>query len=86
MITPTLDNVVIEPVEAEEKSANGILLPDSAKEKPQIGTVLNSGPKCETPLKKGNKVIYKKWMGTEIKLEGKTYILVSEKDILGIIK
>lgn len=52
MITPTLDNVVIEPVEAEEKSANGILLPDSAKEKPQIGTVLNSGPKCETPLKK----------------------------------
>lgn len=92
-IQPLFDNVLIEPLEAEEKTASGILLPDSAKEKPQTGKVIavgkgKVGPKGDTHpmvVKVGDTVMYKKWGGNEVKLEGKEYTLVGQEDILGIV-
>ncbi len=93
-VTPLFDNVLIEPVEAEQKTASGIILPDSAKEKPQMGIVKavgkgKTGPKGDvTPMvvKVGDKVMYKKWGGNEVKVEGKEWTLVSQEDILAIIE
>lgn len=92
-ITPLFDNVLIEPQEAEEKTASGILLPDSAKEKPQMGTVVavgkgKIGPKGDVhpmAVKVGDKVMYKKWGGNEVKVEGKEMTLVSQEDILAVL-
>lgn len=92
-ITPLFDNVLIEPEEAEEKTASGIILPDTAKEKPQIGKVIavgsgKVGPKGDTHpmvVKIGDRVMYKKWGGNEVKLEGKEYTLVGQEDILAIL-
>lgn len=91
-ITPLFDNVLIEPLEAEEKTASGIILPDSAKEKPQMGKVIaigkgKVGPKGDTHpmvVKVGDKVMYKKWGGNEVKIDGKDMMLVSQEDILAI--
>nr|MBI5455644.1 co-chaperone GroES [Candidatus Levybacteria bacterium] len=92
-ITPLFDNVLIKPLEAEVKTSSGIILPDSAKEKPQMGEVVEVGPGktdegklVPVSVKKGQKVMYKKWGGNEIKINGQELTLVEEKDILAIIE
>ncbi|WP_313375527.1 co-chaperone GroES [Chishuiella sp.] len=87
-IKPLADRVVIEPAPAETKTASGIIIPDSAKEKPQEGIVVAVGNgKKDEPLTVaiGNKVLYGKYSGTELKLEGKDYLIMREADILAII-
>lgn len=91
-LQPLFDNVLIKPLEAEEKTASGIILPDSAKEKPQVGTVMAIGTGHVTPdgktlpmvVKVGQKVMYKKWGGNEVKVNGEDWILVEQKDILAV--
>jgi len=101
-ITPLFDNVLIKPLEAEEKLPSGIILPDSAKEKPQIGQVMAVGPgkgccgdcgdedkscdSCKIVVKVGDKVMYKKWGGNEVKVAGEEWTIVEQKDILAIVK
>lgn len=93
-VIPLFDNVLIEPLEAEEKTASGIILPDSAKEKPQTGKVIaagkgKTGPKGDMHpmvVKAGDVVMYKKWGGNEVKVDGKDMVLVSQEDILGIVE
>jgi len=90
---PLFDNVLIKPLQAEEKTAGGILLPDSAKEKPQIGEVMAIGAGHITPegktlpmvVKVGQKVMYKKWGGNEVKVGNEEWMLVEQKDILAIV-
>lgn len=85
---PLSDRVLVEPIAAETKTASGIIIPDTAKEKPQEGTVVAVGPgkKDEpTTVKVGDKVLYGKYSGTELKLEGKDFLIVKEADLLGII-
>ena len=92
-IKPLHDRVLVEPLDAEEKTAGGIIIPDSAKEKPMEGKVvaIGSGLRNEsgkiTPLdvKKGDRILYGKWSGTEVKLDGKDYLIMKESDIMGII-
>lgn len=87
-IKPLADRVVIEPAPAETKTASGIIIPDSAKEKPQEGIVVAVGNgKVDEPMtvKIGDKVLYGKYSGTELKLEGKDYLIMREADILAII-
>lgn len=92
-ITPLFDNVLIKPLEAETTLPSGIVLPDSAKEKPQIGEVMAVGPGTTddkgNPVKVvvsvGQKVLYKKWGGNEIKVEGEEWMIVEQKDILAIV-
>lgn len=92
-IQPLFDNVLIEPEEAEERTASGILLPDTAKEKPQTGKVVavgsgKVGPKGDKHpmvVKVGDVVLYKKWGGNEVKIEGKEYTLVSQEDVLAVV-
>ena len=87
-IKPLADRVVVEPSPAETKTASGIIIPDSAKEKPQEGIVVAIGNgKKDEPLtvKVGDKVLYGKYAGTELKLEGKDYLIMREADILAII-
>jgi len=98
-ITPLFDNVLIKPLEAEQKLPSGIILPDSAKEKPQVGEVMAVGPgtdgcdcgdkecrKGAMVVKVGQKVMYKKWGGNEIKVDGKEWTIVEQKDILAIVE
>ena len=90
---PLHDRVLVRRVEAEEKSAGGIIIPDTAKEKPQEGEVVavGTGTKSEegklTPLdvKAGDKILFGKWSGTEVKLDGDELIIMKEADIMGII-
>ncbi|HOB76996.1 MAG: co-chaperone GroES [Bacteroidales bacterium] len=87
-IKPLADRVVIEPAPAEEKTAGGIIIPDTAKEKPLKGTVVAVGPgKKDEPMtvKAGDVVLYSKYAGTEITIDGKEYLIVKESDILAII-
>ncbi|ADX67280.1 MULTISPECIES: co-chaperone GroES [Weeksella] len=87
-IKPLADRVVIEPSPAETKTASGIIIPDSAKEKPQEGTVVavGNGKKDEQmTVAVGDKVLYGKYSGTELKLDGKDYLIMREADILAII-
>jgi chaperonin GroES len=93
-IKPLFDNVLIRPVDAEEKTASGIILPDSAKEKPQIGVVMAIGDgvmddgkivKGSMIVKVGQKVMYKKWGGNEVKVDREEWMIVEQKDILAII-
>jgi len=87
-IKPLADRVLIEPVEAETKTASGIIIPDNAKEKPQKGNVVavGKGTKDEPmTVKVGDTVLYGKYAGTELKLEGKDYLIMREADILAII-
>jgi len=82
------DRVLIEPLEAETKTASGIIIPDSAKEKPQKGNVVAVGPGTkENPVtvKTGDSVLYGKYSGTELKLEGNDYLIMRESDILAIV-
>jgi len=93
-IKPLFDNVLIKPLEQETKTASGILLPESVKEKPQAGLVMAVGPGAvdekgkTTPMivKIGQKVMYKKWGGNEIKVNGEEWLLVEQKDILAVME
>jgi chaperonin GroES len=90
---PLHDRVLVRRVEAEEKTTGGIIIPDTAKEKPQEGEVVavGSGARAEdgtiTPLdvKAGDRILFGKWSGTEVKLEGEDLIIMKESDILGIV-
>lgn len=94
-IKPLYNNVLIRPVKAEEKTPGGILLPDTVKEKPQIGEVMAVGEGAwnedgtkRTPVSVsvGQKVMYKKWGGNEIKVENEEWTIVEDKDILAIVE
>jgi len=93
-ITPLFDNVLVKPLEAENTLPSGIVLPDSAKEKPQIGEIMavgtgakdEKGNKVEMVVKVGDKVMYKKWGGNEVKVNGEEWMIVEQKDILAIVK
>lgn len=90
---PLHDRVVVEPIEAETKTAGGIIIPDNAKEKPSQGKVLAVGPGArdeagkvqKLDVKAGDTVLYGKWSGTEVKLDGKTVMIMRESDIMGIV-
>ncbi len=87
-ITPLADRVLIEPMAAEEVTVGGIIIPDSAKEKPLKGTVLAVGGGTkdeEMVLKAGDTVLYGKYAGTELELEGKKYLIMRQSDVLAVI-
>lgn len=91
-IKPLSDRVLVKPEPAEEKTSSGIIIPDSAKEKPQKGTVVAVGPgkvengnKIDMSVKDGDKVLYGKYAGTEITLDGEDYLIMRESDILGVV-
>ena len=88
MLKPLADRVLIEPKEAETKTPAGLYIPDTAKEKPQQGTVVAAGPgKKDEPMevKVGDQVIYGKYAGTEVTFEDKKYLIVKQSDILAIV-
>ena len=105
-LKPLFDNVLVKPLQAEETLPSGIVLPDSAKEKPQMGLVMAVGPglkKCCSDdhgkrnddccggssamvVKVGDKVMYKKWGGNEVKVNGEEWMLVEQKDVLAIVE
>lgn len=88
-VKPLADRVLIQPVPAEEVTMAGIIIPDSAKEKPLKGTVLAVGPgtKDETmELKKGDTVLYGKYAGTEVEIDGENVLIMRQNDVLAIIK
>ncbi len=93
-IKPLFDNLLIEPLSRETTLPSGIVIPDSAKEKPQEGKVIavgtgkidENGKKVDMVVKPGDIVMYKKWGGTEIKVEGKEMLLVKQEDILAIVE
>jgi chaperonin GroES len=90
---PLHDRVVVKRIEAEEKSAGGIIIPDTAKEKPQQGEVVSVGPGgrdesgklIPIDVKPGDRVLFGKWSGTEVKLDGVEYLIMKESDIMGVI-
>ena len=87
-IKPLADRVLVEPAAAEEKTASGIIIPDTAKEKPQKGSIVAIGTgKKDEPLtvKVGDQVLYGKYAGTEITVEGKDYLMMRESDIFAIV-
>src|SRR5689334_14384982 len=87
-VTPLHDRVIVKAAAAEEKTAGGIIIPDTAKEKPQRGTVIAAGPgKKDEPVtvKTGDTVLYGKYAGTEIQIEGEDYLIMRESDILAIV-
>jgi chaperonin GroES len=87
-VTPLHDRVIVKPAAAEEKTAGGIIIPDTAKEKPQRGTVIAAGPgKKDEPVtvKPGNTVLYGKYAGTEIQIDGEDFLIMRESDILAIV-
>lgn len=93
-IKPLFDNVLIKPLEGEARTPSGIVLPETAKEKPQIGKVMAVGPGSVTDegkkipmlVKEGQKVMYKKWGGNEIKVGQEEWLLVEQKDILAVVE
>ena len=88
MIKPLADRVLVEPKEAETKTASGLYIPDTAKEKPQEGKVIAAGPgKKDEPMevKVGDEVLYGKYAGTEVTVEGKKYLIVKQSGILAIL-
>ncbi len=92
-VKPLSDRVLVKPLEAEEKTAGGIIIPENAKEKPQKGEVVavgsgkvaDSGQKVDMTLKKGDKVLYGKYAGTELSIEGQDYLIMRESDILATL-
>jgi len=93
-LKPLDDRIVIKQSEAEEKTAGGIILPDTAKEKPQIGKVVATGPgkllddgkRANMSLKKNDEVIYAKYMGSDVEIDGEKYVILRESDVLGIVE
>jgi chaperonin GroES len=87
-LKPLADRVVVEPAEAEQKTAGGIIIPDTAKEKPQKGVIIAVGPgKKDEPMtvKVGDTVLYGKYSGTEVTIDGKNYLIMKESDIYATI-
>jgi chaperonin GroES len=90
---PLHDRVVVKRIEAEEKTAGGIIIPDTAKEKPQQGEVVSVGPGgrdeagklIPIDVKPGDRVLFGKWSGTEVKLDGVEYLIMKESDIMGVL-
>ena len=90
---PLHDRVVVKRIEAEEKTAGGIIIPDTAREKPQEGQIIAAGPGgrdeagklIPIDLKVGDKVLFGKWSGTEIKLDGEDFLIMKESDIMGVL-
>ncbi|EPY00209.1 co-chaperone GroES [Magnetospirillum fulvum] len=90
---PLHDRVVVKRLESEEKTAGGIIIPDTAKEKPQQGEVVSVGPGARgedgkvaaLDVKAGDKVLFGKWSGTEVKIDGQDLLIMKESDILGIL-
>jgi len=93
-IRPLHDRVIVQRIEEEEKTKGGIIIPDTAKEKPQEGKVIAVGPgkvlengtKVILDVKVGDKILFGKYSGTEIKIEGEEYLMMREDDILGVIE
>ena len=91
-LKPLHDRVIVERIEAQEKTVGGIIIPDTAKEKPSEGIVISvgaglkdeSGKRISLDVKKGDKVLFAKWGGTEVKVDGKELIILKESDILAI--
>ena len=91
---PLHDRVVVKRIDAEEKSAGGIIIPDTAKEKPQEGEVIAVGPGARdesgklVPLdvKAGDRVLFGKWSGTEVKIDGEDLLIMKESDVMGVIE
>jgi chaperonin GroES len=93
-LKPLGDRVVIKPLAAEEKTASGIVLPDTAKEKPQEGEIvavgngktLENGQRVAMDVKVGDKIIYSRYAGTEFKIDGEEYLILNERDILAVVE
>lgn len=93
-LKPLQDKVIVQKLEPEEKTAGGIVLPDTAKEKPQEGKVIAVGPgavddkgqRKPIDVKEGDHILFAKYSGTEVKLEGEEYLILSDRDILAVIK
>jgi chaperonin GroES len=93
-VTPLGDKILVRRLEAEEKTAGGIVLPDSAKEKPKEGKVialgsgklLEDGTRGRFQVKKGDRIIFASYAGTEVKLDGEEYLLMPEEDVLAVVK
>jgi chaperonin GroES len=93
-IRPLADKVIVERIEAETKTTGGIVLPDSAKEKPQrgkiisvgVGKLLDNGSKSVMQVKKGDEVLFTSYAGSEVKLDGKEYLIMEESDIMAVIE
>lgn len=93
-IRPLGDRILVEPIEQEETTTGGLLLPETAKEKPQQGMVVaagagrrdDEGKRIEMDVKAGDKVLFAKYAGTEIKIEGKKVLIMKETDVLGVIE
>jgi chaperonin GroES len=91
--TPLHDRVLVRRIEAEEKTAGGIIIPDTAKEKPQEGEIIavgagtrdEDGERIPLDVKAGDRILFGKWSGTEVKIDGEDLIIMKESDILGII-
>ena len=91
---PLHDRVVVRRVEAEEKTKGGIIIPDTAKEKPQEGEVIAAGPGARDEsgklipldLKAGDRILFGKWSGTEIKIEGEDLLIMKESDVMGVVE
>ena len=91
-LQPLEDRVVVQPIEEEETTASGLVIPDTAKERPQEGKVVAVGPgrfedgqRIPMDVKAGDKVIYSKYGGTEVKIEGEDYLILSARDVLAIV-
>jgi chaperonin GroES len=90
---PLHDRVLVRRIEAEEKTAGGIIIPDTAKEKPQEGEIVAAGPGGRNEqgqlipidVKPGDRVLFSKWSGTEVKIDGQDYLIMKESDLLGVI-
>jgi len=93
-VKPLEDRVLVKQSKAEEVTAGGIVLPDTAQEKPQRGTIvavgpgklLDSGKRSEMSLKKGDEVFYAKYAGTEVKIDGEDYVILRESDVLAVVE
>ncbi len=91
---PLNDRVLVEALDQEAKTKGGIIIPDTAKEKPQQGKVISAGPGARTEdgklqpmgVKAGDKILFGKWSGTEVKLDGKDLLIMKESDILGVLE
>ena len=93
-LKPLDDRIVVKQSDAEEKTTGGIYLPDTAKEKPQIGKIIATGPgkllengkRNKMSVKKNDEVLYAKYMGNEIEIDGENYVILKESDVLGIVE
>ena len=93
-LRPLHDRVLVEPLEAEEKTAGGIIIPDTAKEKPMEGKIVAAGNGARSEdgtvtaldVKAGDRILYGKWSGTEVKIDGQDLLIMKESDIMGIIE